>query len=117
MAYLNKAADPQTIVQAVRTVATGRKYITPEIAQALADSVTTRSRHRARSALRSRDADAGADRRRTQAVRDRRAAVAVAQDRQRLPRTRAREAGKLSSNAEIATYAMRNKLIDLGPVD
>ena len=41
--YVNKGGDPQLLVQAVRTVAQGRKYVTPEIAQALADNVTTRS--------------------------------------------------------------------------
>jgi len=39
--YVNKGDDPQRIVQAVRTVAQGRKYITPEIAQMLVDSLTT----------------------------------------------------------------------------
>ncbi len=38
--YVNKAGDPQTIVQAVRTVAQGRKYVTPEIAQMLVESLT-----------------------------------------------------------------------------
>ncbi|MEP7282858.1 MAG: response regulator transcription factor, partial [Rubrivivax sp.] len=33
--YVNKGGDPQLIVQAVRTVAQGRKYVTPEIAQML----------------------------------------------------------------------------------
>ena len=38
--YVNKAGDPQVIVQAVRTVAQGRKYVTPEIAQMLVESLT-----------------------------------------------------------------------------
>ena len=36
--YVNKGGDPQVIVQAVRTVAQGRKYVTPEIAQMLVES-------------------------------------------------------------------------------
>jgi two-component system invasion response regulator UvrY len=39
--YVNKGGDPQLIVQAVRTVAQGRKYVTPEIAQMLVESLTT----------------------------------------------------------------------------
>ena len=39
--YVNKAGDPQVLVQAVRTVAQGRKYVTPEIAQMLVESLTT----------------------------------------------------------------------------
>jgi two-component system invasion response regulator UvrY len=43
--YVNKGGDPQLIVQAVRTVAQGRKYVTPEIAQMLVESLTTPSTH------------------------------------------------------------------------
>ena len=39
--YVNKGGDPQLLVQAVRTVAQGRKYVTPEIAQMLVESLTT----------------------------------------------------------------------------
>src|ERR1700712_2634093 len=35
--YLNKECDPQEIVTAVRTVSRGRKYITPTVAEMLAD--------------------------------------------------------------------------------
>jgi two-component system, NarL family, invasion response regulator UvrY len=38
--YVNKGGDPQILVQAVRTVAQGRKFVTPEIAQMLVDSLT-----------------------------------------------------------------------------
>ena len=39
--YVNKGGDPALIVAAVRTVAQGRKYVTPEIAQMLVESLTT----------------------------------------------------------------------------
>ena len=39
--YVNKGGDPALIVSAVRTVAQGRKYVTPEIAQMLVESLTT----------------------------------------------------------------------------
>jgi two-component system invasion response regulator UvrY len=39
--YVNKGDDPQAIVSAVRTVSQGRKYVTPEIAQMLVDSLTS----------------------------------------------------------------------------
>ena len=38
--YVNKGGDPHVLVQAVRTVAQGRKYVTPEIAQMLVESLT-----------------------------------------------------------------------------
>lgn len=37
--YVNKGGDPAVLVQAVRTVSQGRKYITPEIAQLLAENI------------------------------------------------------------------------------
>src|SRR5471032_233012 len=38
--YVNKGGDPAQIVNAVRIVAQGRKYVTPEIAQMLVESLT-----------------------------------------------------------------------------
>ena len=38
--YLNKDCDPQDIVAAIRTVHRGRKYISPEVAERLADGLT-----------------------------------------------------------------------------
>ena len=37
--YLNKECDPEEIATAIRTVARGRRYITPQVAELLADSV------------------------------------------------------------------------------
>lgn len=38
--YLNKASAPDKLVDAVRMVAAGRKYVTPELSQVLADMVS-----------------------------------------------------------------------------
>ena len=53
--YVNKGGDPQVIVQAVRTVAQGRKYVTPEIAQMLVESLTTRVSENAHEKLSDRE--------------------------------------------------------------
>lgn len=37
--YLNKECDPQEIATAIRTIARGRRYITPAVAELLADGV------------------------------------------------------------------------------
>ncbi|HCL85132.1 MAG TPA: DNA-binding response regulator, partial [Comamonadaceae bacterium] len=37
--YANKASDPLQLITAVHTVMQGRKYLTPEVAQLLADSL------------------------------------------------------------------------------
>ena len=38
--YASKASDPVALIDAVRTISQGRKYLTPEVAQMLADSVS-----------------------------------------------------------------------------
>jgi DNA-binding NarL/FixJ family response regulator len=39
-AYLNKEGDPEQILQAIRTVVRGRRFITPEVAELLADGLS-----------------------------------------------------------------------------
>lgn len=111
MAYLNKTAAPEVIVEAVRTVASGRKYVTPKLAQVLAESV-------APGAVTSYDQLSDREMQ-TLALIARGHKLSEIAERLRLsPKTvsvyRARVLEKLglSSNAELATYAMRNGLID-----
>ena len=109
--YVNKGGDPQLIVSAVRTVAQGRKYVTPEIAQMLVESLTAPTIENAHDKLSDREtADAGDDRLGQAALRHRRGADASPEDRQRLPRARAREA-RLTNNSEMTVYAIRNGLV------
>lgn len=111
MAYLNKAAAAETIVQAVRTVAAGRKYVTPEIAQALADSVASRS-GAAHDQLSDREMQTLvliAEGRKLAEIAER---LALSPKTVSVYRARVLEKLCLSSNAELATYAMRNGLID-----
>jgi two-component system invasion response regulator UvrY len=116
MAYLNKAVDPLTIIKAVRTVAGGRKYVTPEIAQALADNVTTRA-GMAHDQLSDREMQTLvliAEGHKLSEIAER---LTLSPKTVSVYRARVLEKLKLSSNAELATYAMRNQLIDLGPTD
>lgn len=111
MAYLNKAVAPELIVEAVRTVAAGRKYVTPEIAQALADSVASRGTN-AHDDLSDRELQT------LMLIAEGRKLSEIAEQLSLSPKTvsvyRARVLEKLglSSNAELATYAMRNGLIE-----
>ena len=111
MAYLNKGAAPETIVQAVRTVASGRKFITPEIAQALADSVGTRSAaaHELLSDREMQTLVLIAEGRKLSEIAER---LSLSPKTVSVYRARVLEKLALSSNAVIATYAMRNGLID-----
>jgi two-component system invasion response regulator UvrY len=102
--YVNKGGDPQMLVQAVRTVAQGRKYVTPEIAQMLVESLTAPStRKRAQQAQRPRTADPGDDRQRQAPGRHRRRADAQPQDRLGVPRPRA---GKAAAGQQLRTHGL-----------
>jgi DNA-binding NarL/FixJ family response regulator len=116
MAYLNKATDPATIVQAVRTVASGRRYVTPDVAQALADSVATRSgpAHEQLSDREMQTLVLIAEGHKLSEIATR---LVLSPKTVSVYRARVLEKLKLSSNAELATYALRNRLIDPGPVD
>jgi DNA-binding NarL/FixJ family response regulator len=111
MAYLNKSAPPESIVQAVRTVAAGRKFVTPEIAQALADSVATRhgSAHEHLSDREMQTLVLIAEGRKLSEIAER---LALSPKTVSVYRARVLEKLRLSSNAELATYAVRHGLID-----
>ena len=111
MAYLNKSAAPETIVQAVRSVAAGRKYVTPEIAQALADAVASRGAG-AHDQLSDREMQTLmliAEGRKLSEIAER---LSLSPKTVSVYRARVLEKLGLSSNAELATYAMRHGLID-----
>lgn len=112
MAYLNKAADPETIVQAVRTVAGGRKFVTPAIAQALMDTVGGHGDEAPHQRLSEREMQtlmmiAGGTKLSDMAERLKLSPKTVSVYRERV----LQKLG-VSSNAEIAAYAIRNRLID-----
>lgn len=111
MAYLNKTADPQRIVDAVRTVAAGRKYITPELAQVLADSVAsgTANSHEQLSDREMQTLVLIARGHKLSEIAER---LTLSPKTVSVYRARVLEKLGLSSNAELATHAMRNGLID-----
>ena len=109
--YANKAGDPVQLIEAVRIVHTGRKYLTPEVAQMLADSLAqpvapvpheTLSEREMQTLLKIASGQKQTD---------------IAQELMLSPKTvsvyRARVLEKLgmSSNAELTAYAIHNKLI------
>jgi DNA-binding NarL/FixJ family response regulator len=84
--YLNKECEPMEIVNAIRTIALGRRYISPAVAELLAQQLNRKEGGRAaRAALRTRvpgvpEAGQGRNRR-----RHRQGAVAFGQDGQHVP--------------------------------
>jgi len=109
--YVNKGGDPALLLQAVRTVAQGRKYVTPEIAQMLVESLTTPSPELAHHKLSDRELQT------LVMIASGKRLSDIAEELMLSPKTvsvyRARVLEKLglANNSELTVYAIRNGLV------
>lgn len=109
--YLNKAGDPNELVTAVRTVAQGRKYVTPEVAQMLAESLSSPQPENPHESLSEREMQTLVK------IASGKKLSSIAEELMLSPKTvsvyRARVLEKLhlTNNAELTVYAIRNKLV------
>lgn len=109
--YVNKGGDPQSLVQAVRTVAQGRKYVTPEIAQMLVESLTAPVPEQAHERLSDRELQT------LVMIASGKRLSDIAEELMLSPKTvsvyRARVLEKLAlaNNSELTVYAIRNGLV------
>ncbi len=110
--YVNKGGDPQILVQAVRTVAQGRKYVTPEIAQMLVESLTApRSEAAAHTKLSDRELQTLCMIASGKRLADIAAALMLSPKTVSVYRARVLEKLALANNAELTVYAIRNGLV------
>jgi DNA-binding NarL/FixJ family response regulator len=109
--YVNKGGDPQLLVQAVRTVAQGRKYVTPEIAQMLVESLTAPVVENLHEKLSDRELQTLVK------IASGRRLADIAEELMLSPKTvsvyRARvlEKLQLGNNSELTVYAIRHGLV------
>jgi len=109
--YINKGGDPQQLVQAVRTVAQGRKYVTPEIAQMLVESLTAPVSESPHERLSDRELQT------LLMIASGKRLSDIAEELKLSPKTvsvyRARVLEKLglTNNSELTVYAIRNGLV------
>ncbi|MFT3813844.1 MAG: response regulator transcription factor [Acidovorax sp.] len=109
--YVNKAGDPVELINAVRTLVQGRKYLTPEVAQMLADSLAEPTPELPHEALSERELQTLVK------IASGRKLSDIAEELMLSPKTvsvyRARvlDKLKLSNNAELTVYAIRNQLV------
>ena len=109
--YVNKGGDPALIVSAVRTVAQGRKYVTPEIAQMLVESLTAPSVENAYDKLSDREMQT------LVMIASGKRLSDIAEELMLSPKTvsvyRARVLEKLglTNNSEMTVYAIRSGLV------
>ena len=109
--YLNKAGDPSALLAAVRTVAQGRKYITPEIAEMLANHLSAPESTELHATLSERELQT------LRKIASGKKLSQIAEDLMISPKTvsvyRARVLEKLAltNNAELTVYAIRHQLV------
>jgi DNA-binding NarL/FixJ family response regulator len=109
--YLNKAGDPAELIAAVRTVASGRKYVTREVSEMLVENLASPSTEALHDSLSERELQT------LLKIASGTRLSEIAEELMLSPKTvsvyrsRLLEKLKLTNNAELAVYAIRNELV------
>ena len=109
--YANKAGDPVLLIDAVRTVHSGRKYLTAEVAQMLADSLAQPTPEAPHAALSERELQTLVKIASGRRLSDIAEELMLSPKTVSVYRSRVLEKLKLSNNAELTVYAIRNQLV------
>jgi DNA-binding NarL/FixJ family response regulator len=109
--YVNKGSDTQLLVEAVRMVAKGRKYITPDIAQMLAESLTQPVSESAHEKLSDRELQTLVLIASGRRLSDIAAELTLSPKTVSVYRARVLEKLALTNNSELTVYAIRNGLV------
>jgi len=109
--YLNKECDPEEIVKAIRTVHRGRKYITPAVAELLADGLAGGGDKPPHEQLSEREFQVFLRLAKGETIGHMADSMALSVKTVSTYRTRVMEKMKLSSNSDLTYYALKNGLI------
>lgn len=109
--YANKAGDPVELITAVRTVMQGRKYLTPEVAQMLADSLSQPISEAPHAALSERELQTLIKIASGRRLSDIAEELMLSPKTVSVYRSRVLEKLQLTNNAELTVYAIRNQLV------
>jgi two-component system, NarL family, invasion response regulator UvrY len=109
--YLNKECDPDEIVTAIRTVARGRKYITPAVAELLADNLGGNSEKPLHEQLSEREFQVFLRLAKGETIGHMADSLSLSVKTVSTYRTRVMEKMKLESNSDLTYYALKNGLI------
>ncbi|OYQ39959.1 DNA-binding response regulator [Rhodoferax sp. TH121] len=109
--YLNKDCDPEDIVQAIRTVHRGRKYITPGVAELLAEGLSEDSDKPLHTQLSERELQVFLRLARGETVGHIATSMSLSVKTVSTYRTRVMEKMRLESNSDLTYYGLKNGLI------
>ncbi len=110
--YLNKADAPKTLIEAVRSVAKGQRFITPEVAQVLAQTVSCAAPQALHLQLSNREFQVLRMIARGSQLSEIAGALSLAPKTVSVYRARLLKKLGLNGNVEIAHYAVRHGLHD-----
>lgn len=113
--YFNKAGDPHGIVDAVRTVASGRKFITADTAQMLVQSLTEPEQAAMHERLSARELQTLQMIASGKRLSDIAEALTLSPKTVSVYRARILEKLGLNNNAELTVYAIRQGLVGNDP--
>jgi two-component system invasion response regulator UvrY len=109
--YLNKDCDPEDIVQAIRTVHRGRKYITPGVAELLAEGLVDGGDKPLHTQLSERELQVFLRLARGETVGHIATSMSLSVKTVSTYRTRVMEKMRLESNSDLTYYGLKNGLI------
>jgi two-component system invasion response regulator UvrY len=109
--YLNKAEDPANLINAVRTIAQGRKYVTAAVAQMLVDNLSAPSSETLHDTLSEREMQTLLKIASGKRLSDIAEELMLSPKTVSVYRSRVLEKLKLANNAELTVYAIRSGLV------
>jgi two-component system invasion response regulator UvrY len=110
--YLNKECEPMEIVNAIRTIALGRRYISPSVAELIAQQLNRKEGSAAHDLLSEREFQVFLKLAKGETAGDIAEALSLSVKTVSTYRTRLMEKMGLASNSDLTYYALKNKLID-----
>jgi len=110
--YLNKDCEPMEIVNAVRTISLGRRYITSGVAELLAQQLNRKDDAPAHELLSEREFQVFLKLAKGETAGDIAKSLSLSVKTVSTYRTRLMEKMNLASNSDLTYYALKNKLID-----
>jgi len=113
--YVSKTADPALMIGAIQQVAAGRKYVSPEMAEALATYVALDTERLPHEKLSDREYQTLCMLASGKRLTDIAHALSLSVKTVSVYRARLLEKMKLANNAELTFYVMSNRLVDMNP--
>ena len=110
--YINKEADPEEIIKAIHTVMRGRRYITPAVAELLADGAAGGNDGPPHEQLSERELQVFLRLARGETIGHMAESMFLSVKTVSTYRTRVMEKLKLQTNSDLTYYALKNGLIE-----